>query len=103
MRLVAFLLAIVASGCAIQAREPITSNPRMQRVQLAGETIMVAPYSDGTWGATNYVSGPWAMPNPAIERPKLSRAVEMATGCKVTDADYNPHSGNLVAAVDCKR
>jgi hypothetical protein len=101
LRLLIVCIAGLVAGCAIHYREPITSNPRMKVVKIDGKDIMVAPYSDGTWGATDNIGGTIIPRNPAAETPRHRRAIEAVTGCKVTDSTYDIESGNLLAAVDC--
>jgi hypothetical protein len=68
-----------------------------QKVELNGLSYQVEQITASTWTATPPV-GP---PNAAQQSVALVKAIEKASGCKVTDSSLGQQGTALNAQVDC--
>jgi hypothetical protein len=89
--------ALCMAGCAGTGAADPPSHP----VNVEGQTYLISQLTAGTWTAVapapasgNAISSPSA-------RSALLRAIELRSGCKVTDADYSRNGKQLDAQVDC--
>lgn len=68
-----------------------------QNVELDGLNYKVEQITASTWTATP----PPARPGSAQQSVALARAIEKASGCKVTDSSLGQQGTVLNAQVDC--
>ena len=87
-------LAALLSACAAP-RMAAESPP--QTVQLDGLAYPVEQITVSTWT----VVSPPALPNGPQKTASLVKAIEKASGCKVTDSSYGRQGTALHAQVDC--
>ncbi|WP_395060511.1 hypothetical protein [Polaromonas sp.] len=92
--LVAALVIALISACSAT---PETPGSTAQKVELNGLTYQVEQITASTWTARP----PAGLPNAAQHNLALVRAIEKASGCKVTDSSYGQQGTALNAQVDC--
>lgn len=68
-----------------------------QKVELNGLNYQVEQITASTWTA----SPPAGLPNSAQQNVALVKAIEKASGCKVTDSSQAQQGTALNAQVDC--
>ncbi len=104
MRLTAPALLCVLAGCA-GSDLAIRSDAARRLVTVDGVSVIVAPLDGGGYVATREAVSLSQTGNRAIDRAFLARAVEAATGCKVTAAELREgaRQAMLDAAVDCRQ
>ena len=68
-----------------------------QTVQLSGTDYSVEELTASTWTAL----APRSLPDGPQRTAGLVKAIEKASGCKVTNSSYGARSGALTAQVDC--
>lgn len=73
------------------------AEPSAQTVQLSGTDYSVEELTASTWTAL----APRSVPDGPQKIAGLVKAIEKASGCKVTDSSYGARSGALTAQVDC--
>ena len=84
-------------GCA----GPGAGEPPSHPVSVEGQTYLISQLTAGTWTAiAPSPAGSNAISSPSA-RSALLRAIELRSGCKVTDADYSRNGQQLDAQVDC--
>jgi hypothetical protein len=93
-----FACAVVCmAGCA----GPGAGEPPTHPVSVEGQTYLISQLTAGTWTAIAPApAGGNAIYSPSA-RSALLRAIELRSGCKVTDADYSRDGKQLDAQVDC--
>lgn len=92
--LTAALIAALLSACG-GMRE--VQGSAAQKVELNGLNYQVEQITASTWTA----SPPAGRPSSAQQSVALVRAIEKASGCKVTDSSPGLHGTALNAQVDC--
>lgn len=90
--LAAVLMALTA--CSGLVNSPPEAS---QRVQLDGLEFRVEQITASTWTVTPSAGQPGHKPMAS----SLVRAVEKASGCKVTDSSFGQQGAVLSAQVDC--
>jgi hypothetical protein len=92
------MLIVVLAG-SLTACNTVRSKaePSAQTVQLGGTDYSVEELTASTWTALASRS----VPDGPERRAGLVKAIEKASGCKVTDSSYGALSGALTAQVDC--
>ena len=73
------------------------AEPSAQTVQLSGTDYSVEELTASTWTAL----APRSLPDGPQRTAGLVKAIEKASGCKVTNSSYGARSGALTAQVDC--
>lgn len=73
-----------------------------RRVSLNGESYLLSPLTESTWIATA-TGAPKALANTPAATAAFQKAIEAASGCKVTDSDYSREGRQFDAQVDCGR
>ncbi len=68
---------------------------------IDGITVIVAPLTAGTWTARTQ-DRTRALPQTIDGTALLRRAIEGASGCRVTDSDYAEGGRQFDAQLDCK-
>ncbi|MDP2817002.1 MAG: hypothetical protein Q8O29_01750 [Polaromonas sp.] len=68
-----------------------------QTIELNGQNYQVEQITASTWTATP----PAGRPNSASQSVAMVKAIEKASGCKVTDSSLGRHGTTLNAQVDC--
>lgn len=101
-RTMAALLASALAGCA-GSPIGIATHAGARDVTVDGKVYAVSPMGSGAWGAVPrdiYGSGFITPPSENLPRKiAMTRAVEIATGCRVVDSVFAPPT--LHAQVDC--
>ena len=92
--LAAALLTALLSACG-GMRESQNSNAH--KVELEGLSYQVEQITASTWTATPAAG----QPNSAQQNVALVKAIEKASGCKVTDSSRGQQGTALNAQVDC--
>lgn len=91
-------LALVGLTLGLSACSGLSTAPTgAQKVELDGISYRAEQITASTWTATP----PAGLPNPTHHRVALVKAIEMASGCKVTDSSFSPLDAALSAQVDC--
>ena len=92
------MLIVVLAG-SLTACNTVRSDvePSAQTLELSGTDYSVEELTASTWTALAARSEPDG-PNRTAG---LVKAIEKASGCKVTDSSYSARSGALTAQVDC--
>ena len=85
------------SGCAMLAE---TAGPPARSVTLGGESYVVRQITESTWTASATGSQKILAGTPAATA-SLQKAVEMVSGCSVTDSDYSRQGKQFDAQVSC--
>ena len=96
----ALVLAAVSlgmGGCAMFAE---TGGPPARSVTLGGESYVVRQITESTWTASAPGSQKILAGTPAA-KASLQKAVEMVSGCSVTDSDYSRQGTQFDAQVSC--
>lgn len=94
------LLAVVSlsmSGCAMLAGN---AGPPARSVSLGGDSYIVRQITESTWTASAPGSQKILARTPAATA-SLQKAVEMVSGCSVTDSDYSRQGTQFDAQVSC--
>lgn len=94
------LLAVVSfaiSGCAMLAG---TAGAPARSVTLDGDSYIVRQITESTWTASAAGSQKILARTPAATA-SLQKAVEMVSGCSVTDSDYSRQGTQFDAQVSC--
>ena len=94
------LLAVVSfgmSGCAMLAGN---AQPPARSVTLGGESYVIRQITESTWTASAAGSQKILAATPAATA-SLQKAVEMVSGCSVTDSDYSRQGAQFDAQVSC--
>jgi hypothetical protein len=91
------LAAICMGGCAGRGTADTPSHP----VSVEGQTYRISQLTAGTWTAIAAAPAGSNAMSSASARTALVRAIELRSGCKVTDADYSRNGKQLDAQVDC--
>lgn len=97
---VPLLLALASlgmSGCAVLSGN---SEPPARSVTLGGESYIFRQITESTWTATAAGSRKIMAATPAATA-SLQQAVEMVSGCRVTDSDYSRQKTQFDAQVSC--
>jgi hypothetical protein len=88
--------AICLAGCA-----GTTAEPPPHPVSVDGQTYLISQLTAGTWTAIAPGSKGGSVISTPAGRAVLLQAIELRSGCKVTDADYSRNGVQLDAQVDC--
>jgi len=88
------LTTALLSACS-SMRE--TQSSAVHKLELNGLTYQVEQITASTWTATP----PAGLPNSAPQSVALVKAIEKASGCKVTDSSLSQRGTALTAQVDC--
>ena len=93
-----FMLFVVLAG-SLTACHTVRGDAEAsaQTVQLSGTDYSVEELTAGTWTALAARSEP----DGAQKTAGLVKAIEKASGCKVTDSSYSARNGAFTAQVDC--
>ena len=94
------LLAVVSfgmSGCAMLAGN---AGSPARNVTLGGESYVVRQITESTWTASAAGNQKILTATPAAAA-SLQKAVEMVSGCSVTDSDYSRQGTQFDAQVSC--
>jgi hypothetical protein len=93
------IMLIVGLAGSLTACNAVRSDakPDAQTVQLSGTNYLVEELTASTWTAL----APRSVPDGPQRTAGLVKAIEKASGCKVTDSSYGARSGALTAQVDC--
>ena len=93
------IMLIVGLSGSLTACNTVRSDagPSVQTVQLIGTDYSVEELTASTWTAIDLRS----VPDGPQRTAGLIKAIEKASGCKVTDSSYGARSGALTAQVDC--
>lgn len=77
------------------------ADPPAHRVTVEGQTYLISQLTASTW--TAIAPGPknGSATSTPSGRAALLQAIELRSGCKVTDADYSRNGVQLDAQVDC--
>ena len=97
---VPLLLALASlgmSGCAMLTG---TTEPPARNVMLGGDSYIVRQITESTWTASAAESQKILAGTPATTA-SLQKAVEMVSGCSVTDSDYSRQGTQFDAQVSC--
>lgn len=86
------------SGCAMLA---LTTEPASRRVTVGSESFMVRQITESTWTVSATGNRQILTETPATTAA-LEQAVEMVSGCRVTDSDYSRQGTQFDAQVSCK-
>ena len=100
---VALLLAVAGAGLAAceprgPTGEPVTQPPH--RLSLGGESYHVRQITESTWIVTSTATQA-ILPSTTVASAAMRQAVEIASGCKVTDSDYSSQGRQFDAQVEC--
>ena len=87
----ALALVACAAGSGTEAA------PGRVVMRIGGDGYVIQPLTAGTWTATPQTNQPAA----ESSRTELIRAIEAASGCKVTNSDYSNGHRQFDAQVDC--
>jgi hypothetical protein len=97
------LLALSAlsalSGACVMTR-PSSEFPGKGAVVVDGQLYDIGRLTESTWTAIGPPGASVPM-NGAAHRLAVLQAIERASGCKVTDSDYQLEGRQLDAQVDC--
>lgn len=91
------LASLGFSGCAMLSAK---AEPGVRNVTLGGHSYELSQITDSTWTAS-------ASPRPKVleksptATARLQQAVEMVSGCRVTDSDYSRQGTQFDAQVTC--
>ena len=94
------LVAVVSlgmSGCAMLAGN---AESPARNVTLGGESYVVRQITESTWTASAAGNQKILTATPAAAA-SLQKAVEMVSGCSVTDSDYSRQGTQFDAQVSC--
>ena len=97
------LLAV--AGASLTACAPLglpgdLAAPPAHRLSLGGQSYLVRQITDSTWTVTSTASRA-VLASTAGASAALRQAVEIASGCKVTDSDYSSQGRQFDAQVEC--
>ncbi|WP_341904515.1 hypothetical protein [Polaromonas sp. YR568] len=84
------------TGCASS-----TPEAGARTLVIDGITVIVAPLTAGTWTARTQDRAT-VLPQTTDGTALLRRAIEGASGCRVTDSDYAEGGRQFDAQLDCK-
>ncbi len=91
------LTALAAlTGCASSPPEA-----GARTLVIDGVAVIVAPLTAGTWTAQTQ-DRTTSLPQTTDGTAQLRRAIEGASGCRVTDSDYVEGGRQFDAQLDCK-
>jgi hypothetical protein len=94
------LLALPALLAACAMTSPAGNVPARGAVVVDGQLYDIGRLTESTWTAIP-PPGAGAPTNGAAHRLAVLQAIERASGCKVTDSDYQLEGRQLDAQVDC--
>lgn len=77
-------------------------NSTDNKVTVNGESYVLSPLTESTWIATSAGVAKKLVTTLAATAA-LEKAIETASGCKVTDSDYSRDGKQFDAQVDCDR
>jgi hypothetical protein len=97
-RLGVLALSALLAGCAMTG--PASDLPGRSAVVVDGQLYDIGRLTESTWTAIA-PPGANAPTNGAAHRLAVLQAIERASGCKVTDSDYQLEGRQLDAQVDC--
>ncbi len=93
------ICAIALTGCEGSPAWYL-SNPDRKIIELDGYEVSVLPRGDNKYDA--FYAGLVNMDGAIEHRKRQIKAVELATGCRVTDQQYLPGTAIMQAEVACK-
>ena len=99
----AWLLAVAGAGltaCASLGQPDDPVAPPAHRLSLGGESYLVRQITESTWTVTS-TNRRAVFASTAGASEALRQAVEIASGCKVTDSDYSSQGRQFDAQVEC--
>lgn len=99
----AWLLAVAGASltaCAPLGQPGDPAAPPARRLSLGGESYLVRQITESTWTVTSTASRA-ILGSTAVASTALRQAVEIASGCKVTDSDYSSQGRQFDAQVEC--
>ncbi|WP_309683918.1 hypothetical protein [Polaromonas sp.] len=88
--------SVCLASCALIAP---SGEAVVRKVVVQGESYNLSQLTAGTWVAI--LAGAPKPVNRGASKAELLRAIEQASGCKVTDSDYSRQGQQLDAQVDC--
>ena len=92
--------ACIATATALLAACTLPGPMAAKSADIDGQTYLVTPLTAGTWTVTaKALRQP--LPRTPASTAAMVKAVETASGCKVTDSDYSQDGLQLDAQVDC--
>jgi hypothetical protein len=94
------LLALPALLAACAMSGPAGDLPAKSAVVVDGQLYDIGRLTESTWTAIP-PPGASSPTNGAAHRLAVLQAIERASGCKVTDSDYQLEGRQLDAQVDC--
>lgn len=99
----ALLLAVAGASltaCAPLSRPGNPAEAPAHRLSLGGESYLVRQITESTWTVTSTTRRA-VLDSTAGASEALRQAVEIASGCKVTDSDYSSQGRQFDAQVEC--
>lgn len=95
-----WLLALASLGTSGCAQLTGNTEPPARSVTLGGESYVVRQITESTWTASAGGSQKTLARTPAATA-LLQKAVEMVSGCRVSDSDYSRQGTQFDAQVSC--
>ncbi len=95
-----WLLALASLGMSGCAQFAGNAEPPARSVTLGGESYVVRQITESTWTASAAGSSKILATTPGASA-SLQKAVEMVSGCRVTDSDYSRQGTQFDAQVSC--
>lgn len=96
--------ALLCAGCA-GGPIAIKSAPGARTVQVDGKSIVVSPGPGGTYGATfdDFLANNLYVSNldQLVRKGQFTRAIELATGCRVVESVMDQGAATFNATVKC--
>ena len=97
MKLLLLAASVALCACSII---PLPGDPPAHKVSLDGETYLLKQITESTW-TVNSTGSMQTLAASAASTASLRKAVEITSGCKVTDSDYSRQGRQFDAQVDC--
>ncbi|MDH6184970.1 hypothetical protein [Polaromonas sp. CG_23.6] len=87
------------SGCTLPG---VTAEPAPRMMTLDGKSFRVRQITESTWTASAAGNEKILAQTPSAQT-SLRQAIEMVSGCRVTDSDYSRQGTQFDAQVSCAR
>lgn len=94
-----FIVGVNLAGCAMV---PSLDEAVIHKVIVNGENYLLSPLTESTWVVSS-TGVPKTLANTPAAVIAFQKAIETASGCKVTDSDYSREGKQFDAQVDCDR
>ena len=94
------VITLVCSGLSGCAMPLATPGPDRKTMEVNGASYSVGQLTSATW--TAIPAGPPPHATDARQKNALVKAVETASGCKVTDSDFGATGTQFNAQVMCR-